>query len=174
MQDNCRTFCLNSPGHIHRYPYEGFTIPGGVVASPEVELGNVGILLRTAQKFETLSAIKRLAAKHKSKLLIESERIHSGNTVYISAALHAVFGEDSCAQFQSFINHLHQTELINLNTEHRVHMPLIDWHWNTFALPCSHRTTLPNVFALGDSSGHARGLLQACMSGWLAAEEYLC
>lgn len=53
-------------------------------------------------------------------------------------------------------------------------MPLLDWHWHTFATPSSHLTSLPGVYALGDSSGHARGLLQASVSGWLAAEEYLC
>lgn len=174
LRGNCRTFCLNSPGHIHRYTVGGFSIPGGVVASPNVTSANVGILLRVHEKSALLEKIKSKATEHEETLRTESNRLHSGNSVNLAPVLAEVIGDKACIEIQSFVDQLNDVGLIDLNSAHRIHMPLIDWHWNTFALPYSHRTTLRNIFALGDSAGHARGLLQACMSGWLAAEEYLC
>lgn len=174
LHNECRTFCLNSPGQIYRYPFENLTIPGGVVASPETLTGNVGILLRLGNKKESLEAILRKSAGVEAALLAESAKISTERKPTIPPVLVSVFGEKSCGELQSFANQLHLEGLIDFASEHRIHMPLLDWHWKTFALPASHRTSLSNVFALGDSSGHARGLLQACISGWLAAEEYLC
>lgn len=174
LHGNCRTFCLNSPGHVYRYKFGGFSIPGGVVASPNISSANVGILLRVHDKSALLKKIQCKATKHEELLLTESHRVHSGMGVDFAPALAEVIGDNACIEIQSFVNQLYEAGLIDLNSAHRIHMPLIDWHWNTFALPYSHRTTLRNIYALGDSAGHARGLLQACMSGWLAAEEYLC
>lgn len=174
LSGDCRTFCLNSPGHIYRYASGGFSIPGGVVASSNVTSANVGILLRVQEKSALLEDITAKATKHEDTLLLESNKVHVGRGESFAPVLAEVIGDKVCNEIQRFVNQLHQNGLIDLNSAHRIHMPLIDWHWNTFALPGSHRTTLRNIFALGDSAGHARGLLQACMSGWLAAEEYLC
>lgn len=174
LRNGCRTFCLNCPGHIYRYPFGTLTIPGGVVASSDVTEGNVGILLRVHNKQDRLRAILNSTAGIAAALVEESARTSTMQRLKMPPVLASLFGEDSCGELQEFVNRLHVEGLIDLAFEHRIHMPLIDWHWNTFALPASHRTSLENVFALGDSSGHARGLLQAGVSGWLAAEEYLC
>lgn len=174
LHGSCRTFCLNSPGHIYRYPYGNLSIPGGVVAAPEVESANVGLLLRLPDKRKALDQVLRSAKGLETALLDESKRASAGDRIEIPTVLTQVFGKDACHELETFASHLQSEGLIDLSVQHYVHMPLLDWHWNTFALPASHRTTLDNVFALGDSAGHARGLLQACISGCLAAEEYLC
>lgn len=174
LHDGCRTFCLNSPGHIYRYPYGNLSIPGGVVASPEVETANVGLLLRLPDKRKALDLILRRAQGLEAALLDESKCLSAKGKLILPPVLIQVFGEASCRKLEEFANHLNSEGLLDLAAQHYVHMPLLDWHWNTFALPASHLTSLDNVYALGDSAGHARGLLQACISGWLAAEEYLC
>ena len=174
LHERCRTFCLNSPGQIYRYPFKNITIPGGVVAPPEVLSGNVGLLLRVANKRDTLNAILNSVGDLEKMLVDESAKVSSNARLEIPPILHKLFGQELCSDLEAFAGRLHAEGLVDLNAPHRVHIPLLDWHWNTFAIPASHRTSLHNVFALGDSSGHARGLLQACVSGWLAAEEYLC
>ncbi|CAM3621516.1 FAD-dependent oxidoreductase [Delftia tsuruhatensis] len=174
LQAECRTFCLNSPGLIYNYPFAGFSIPGGVVADENEKSGNVGLLLRVSKKKERLRHIAYSGSKIAESLAQASSKVYCGSEFYLDEVLHKLFGEEECIKIKGFAQSLNQEKLIDLSFPHRVHMPLIDWHWNTFAAPSSHKTSLPNVFALGDSSGHARGLLQACISGWLAAEEYLC
>jgi len=174
MWETCRTFCLNSPGIIYRYPFQSIMLPGGVVAGEDTPAANVGLLLRVPDKQVRLSRIMENAAPLASELIAESDLIRVGELQPLPRSVGALFGEDAANQLSEFCHLLHAHQLLDLNREHRVHLPLLDWHWNTYAQAASHRTSLDRVYALGDSSGHARGLLQAAVSGWLAAEEYLC
>lgn len=173
LDGSCRTFCLNSPGRIYRYPYQSFSIPGGVVASADEPAANVGLLLRTTHKANLLERIHRVASADPLRLIRDSDATHRSSKLSLPAQMNELYGEEVVRDIEEFGTRLHREGLIDLRLDHRIHIPLLDWHWKTFALPGSHRTTLENVFALGDSSGHARGLLQACISGRLAAEEYL-
>ena len=169
----CRTFCLNSPGTIYRYRSEGFSIPGGVVAEPDTQHGNVGILLRLAGKKAALERVRNFACANEHEILTASSQWQSGKML-ATPLLTALYGTHAAQSLSAFVNHLGDSNLVDLQAKYRIHLPLVDWHWNTFAIDGSHQTSLPGMYAIGDSSGHARGLLQACMSGWLAAEEYLC
>lgn len=175
LHGSCRTFCLNSPGQIYRYPYKKISIPGGIVADSSSAEANVGILLRVANKEQKLQEILATAEILQKELLEESmslQKKREGRSM--PKVLAKVFGAEETEILGAFIEEIANRNLIDTKQPHRIHMPLLDWHWHTFATPSSHLTNLPEVYALGDSSGHARGLLQASVSGWLAAEEYLC
>ena len=175
LRGKCRTFCLNSPGEIYRYPFKSISIPGGVVADGSLAKANVGILLRVGNKEQRLHEIIESASIVHDELLMESMRFRKKSEgVGMPLVLAKVFGVDEIEVLTEFVEELAFLQLIDTNQPHRIHMPLLDWHWHTFASPNSHLTSLPGIFALGDSSGYARGLLQASVSGWLAAEEYLC
>ena len=173
LSGQCRTFCLNVPGTIYRYPFGEISIPGGVVADSSVRSANVGVLLRVANKQDRLAEILEKSRGLHAEMLRESDLVRHGAIELPNLVSH-LFSEKSSFTIQSFCRDMSDTRLIDFNQDYRIHLPLLDWHWHTFAQHNSHRTTLPNVFALGDSAGHARGLLQAALSGWLAAEEYLC
>lgn len=173
LSGRCRTFCLNHPGHIYHYPFGKFSVPGGIVASEEVAAANVGILARVPNKKSMLEKLLSAPAEIAKKLADYGSALQHGDEL-IPWELEYLYGEDVCAEIQAFTRQMNKAGLIKLNTAHKIHMPLIDWHWNTFALANSHKTSLEGIFALGDCSGHARGLLQAAMSGTMAAEEYLC
>lgn len=174
LDKNCRTFCLNSPGTIYRYPLADISVPGGVVAEERTSSGNVGILYREKSKKDNLPIILEKCGRQHQNLIDASEALHHGAPFILPALLKSIYLEDQCEELQSFVNNLHNEGLVNLGSAYRIHVPLLDWHWNTYSLPGTHKTTNHRIFALGDSSGHARGLLQACISGWLAAEEYSC
>ncbi len=174
MYDRCRTFCLNSPGTIYRYPFKGIMIPGGIAANTSVLNANLGVLLRVSRKSNRLSEIITKALPLSDKIERDSFKLRSRIPFSLPRCLYEIFGEDDAKKLDEFCQLLYQMNLLDLNQEYRIHIPLLDWHWNTFAQPNSHKTNLDNVYALGDSAGHARGLLQAAVSGWLAAEEFLC
>ena len=174
MHDRCRTFCLNSPGTIYRYPFRGITVPGGVVAEESTPSANVGVLLRVPGKEARIHEIVERARPIAEKLVHQSSVLRSDASFSMPDAVSHLYGEAAAGKLEHFCRMLDQLELVDLRQPHRVHIPLLDWHWHTFAAAGSHRTTLENVYALGDSAGHARGLLQAGVSGWLAAEEFLC
>jgi len=172
--NNCRTFCLNSPGLIYRYPFQQITIPGGVVASPSVTTANVGVLLRLSEKENNLAEIVKRSTNLYAAILQASEIESRGLPFGKHAALLSdLYGHEVRERIAEFCSELGRLELINWAVPYKMHLPLIDWHWPTFAEENSHRTSLDDVYAIGDSSGHARGLLQAAVSGWLAAEEFL-
>lgn len=174
LRGKCRTFCLNSPGQIYRYPFRGITIAGGIVADASIQAANVGILLRVQEKERRIEDILRAGELHHKEMIVESARFRTERETWVMPeVLPSVIGVQEAAQLREFIQELSRLGLVNTRLAHRVHMPLLDWHWHTFSSEASHKTSLPNVFALGDSSGHARGLLQAAVSGWLAAQEYL-
>lgn len=174
INGNCRTFCLNSPGLIYRYPFKNITIPGGVVASETEKSANVGLLVRVQDKKQSLRKVVERCAEVYGEILTYSERWVSSSPLDCGEKLiSAIYGEEVLAQLRDFSIVLDQSNMIDWSSPHKIHLPLIDWHWDVFCRPDSHRTSLDGVFALGDSAGHARGLMQAGLSGWIAAEEYI-
>lgn len=172
--NNCRTFCLNSPGLIYRYPFKSITIPGGVVADAAVTNANVGVLLRLSDKQENLERIENRATKLYADIINASNAINHGPPFgELSSLINDLYGHEVSEEISQFCYELGRLGLINWSVPYKVHLPLIDWHWPTFSNANSHKTSLENVYAVGDSSGHARGLLQAALSGWIAAGEYL-
>lgn len=174
IRNACRTFCLNSPGEIYYYPYNGIKIPGGIVAESEIESANVGVLFRVEDK---ANGIKRVIEKYfEFEGEIESFQRHIRNglpNLKHSDCLLALFDEKIISELQDFFAILGDLKLVDWSQSHRIHLPLIDWYWETFCESFSHKTTLKHIYALGDSAGYARGLLQAALSGWIASEEYL-
>lgn len=144
------------------------------MADENEKSGNVGLLIRVNDKTQRLRHIEETAARLMDKILTcanETEvGLPFGNSKYL---LNELYGEDITSQLSKFCRSMESLSLIDWSIPHQIHLPLIDWHWYTYCGEKSHRTTLNNVYALGDSSGHARGLLQASLSGWIAAEEYL-
>lgn len=174
LEGACRTFCLNSPGKIYYYPCGSLQLPGGVVADPSVLGGNVGVLMRVCDKQSRLAEIMDAATPRSTELFAVGTQIRRGAGLPLPDLVDKIFGHEAARTLSDFCQMLHERGLVDLSTSHRIHMPLLDWHWPTWAKPSSHRTSLDNIFALGDSAGHARGLLQGALSGWLAAEEFLC
>jgi uncharacterized FAD-dependent dehydrogenase len=172
IRGTCRTFCLNSPGEIYYYKYGDVNIPGGIVADKTVSTANVGILARTENKENGIHrVIKNFGAVEAH---LKNYELRTGVPQLTSdSSLIALFGEEIASQLQDFVSALGDLKLINWSRPYRLHMPLIDWYWNTYCATASHKTSLPLLYALGDSAGHARGLLQAALSGWIASEEYL-
>ncbi|MHC8345921.1 hypothetical protein [Pseudomonas sp. RT6P73] len=169
----CRTFCLNSPGHIYRYEHSGISIPGGVVAEQAVLTANVGLLMRLKNKSGFLRDVWPTLKELDSVFRDSSKIIFSGGTKFgLQPVMRNVFGDKIASEIEGFAEYLIDGNLWDKSYDYRIHLPLLDWHWSTFAIANSHQTTVPGLYALGDSSGHARGLLQAGASGWLAAEEY--
>ena len=174
INKNCRTFCLNSPGLIYRYPFRNFSIPGGVVADECEKRANVGLLVRVRDKTRTFQQVVNNCSTFYKEVLLNSEEWITSSPLGNSEKLIAsIYGDEVLSQLSSFAAILHESKMIDWSMEHKIHLPLIDWHWDVFCGASSHRTTLDGVYALGDSAGHARGLMQAGLSGWIAAEEYL-
>ena len=171
LRGEMRTFCLNYPGEIYYYPFEGFSIPGGIVASPSATAANVGILYRVPDK---RSALPEVLGKLN---IISSERL--ANASLTTGAdlgdkgdlVEIAYGRSVREKIVGFLQLLYSERLIDLDVPHRVHFPLLDWHWPVFAVGNTPHTTVNGLYVAGDSAGHARGLLQAAVSGLIAAEE---
>jgi thioredoxin reductase len=172
IKDACRTFCLNVPGEIYRYPFENISIPGGIVAETDHEFHNVGILYRSPNKLELIDRVKRVAASLPSSILEKGYVVQNGVLGNSKSVLNDLYGASIVNELESFCHYLSTEGLINWDHEHIIYLPLIDWYWDTFSLHGTFKTSSESVYCIGDTSGHARGLLQAAMSGWLAAEEY--
>jgi hypothetical protein len=173
ISGSCRTFCLNVPGKIYRYPYHNFSIPGGIVADTAHAAANVGVLVRCPDKYGTLRGVlDRISEVDPDELTSSLPSISSGLGTQRRVISH-IYGEPTTLALDRFFDLLGAKGLVNWSQEYRVHIPLLDWHWDTYALPSSHATSIKSLYVAGDSAGHARGLLQAAVSGWLAAEEIL-
>ena len=168
----CRTFCLNVPGHIYHYAFDSIMIPGGVVAEPSHTAGNVGLLYRHPDKAsvldEVVSKAKACRENYATPFLASGDLLGDAAPV-----LDQIYGPTVVSALNSFSDVLQKLDLVCWATPHYVHLPLLDWHWPTFCLPGTFRTVVPGIYVLGDSSGHARGLLQAAASGYIAAQEFL-
>lgn len=171
MHGNCRTFCLNSPGEIYYYKYGEINIPGGIVADEHVNTANVGILARIKDKERGSQQIIKNFSKIKDSLNLELRR--GVPDLFSVQCLSDLMGGEVTEELQDFVNILGNLKLIDWSLPFRIHFPLVDWYWGTYCRAKSHKTSLSGIYAVGDSAGHARGLLQAALSGWLAAEEYL-
>jgi hypothetical protein len=170
MADGVRTFCLNSPGRIFHYPGLGFNLPGGIVAEADWPESNVGVLCRLDDRQEVLQRIARLAPAAPAPLLTLQGM---GSEIDWTEHARSLLGEHVVLHLEAFMRKLTQSGLINLPRRYVVHYPLLDWHWPVFSRPNQLGTDVPGVFAVGDASGHARGLLQAALMGPLAVEEAL-
>ena len=168
----CRTFCLNFPGKIYMYPFGSIEIPGGVVAEDSHSAANVGLLFRTPNKMEALDTVvsraHRILQTNGSRHLVENDFLGRVRDLLVS-----IYGEEVVTHLLSFGEKLSKLGLANWTTPHFVHIPLLDWHWPTFSRPGTFESTKQRLFVVGDCSGHARGLLQAAVSGYFAAREYL-
>ena len=167
----CRTFCLNVPGEIFRYRYGSISIPGGIVAEESHGAGNVGLLYRhpdkTASLAHVLSKANSIGDFHETK--------YFSNESFFGAAeqpLAELYGKDITNTLFSFGMALNNVGLLDWHRPHYIHIPLLDWHWPTYSLPGTFQSTSAGLYVVGDCSGHARGLLQAAASGYIAAEEF--
>lgn len=174
LEGKCRTFCLNAPGEIYRYPFYNFTIPGGIVAEQNFPRANVGILRRVEGKVNELPRIIEKIRALPPESFSSNPFITGGGLGDKAPYVNEAFGKEIALELDTFTNSLSESGLITLSREHAVHFPLIDWHWPVYATPKSHRTTVENLYVAGDIAGHARGLLQAAVSGILAAREIGC
>ena len=169
LSHGCRTFCLNVPGTIYRYPLGSIEIPGGIVANDAEPSGNVGLLFRCSDKRQILPFVLNRARQlltHDNRAIPVTGDFLGGET---EDMLIALFGHDIVSKLNSFGAILEAKDLLDWNRPHVVHIPLLDWHWPTFSLPNTFSSSCPDLYVLGDSSGHARGLLQAAASGYIAA-----
>ncbi|WP_245309257.1 hypothetical protein [Bradyrhizobium retamae] len=173
IRGRCRTFCLNSPGRVYRYPFGDFSIAGGVVADSEFARSNFGLLCRldrTAEiRDEIVKSLRSIPKETLERQAVVSDAIF-GET---ESVIRSAFGEGVFRDLLDLGAYLGEVALVDWSSPHIVHFPLLDWHWNTYALPKTHRTSLSGVYAVGDIGGHARGLLQAAASGWIAANEVI-
>lgn len=171
IANRCRTFCLNFPGKIHMYPFRSIQIPGGVVAEESHSAANVGLLYRTPKKAEVLDTVVsqagRILQANGSRHLIEKDFIGPVQKLLLS-----IYGEEVVEHLVSFGEELSKLGLASWTKPHYVHLPLLDWHWPTYSRAGTFESTEPGLFVLGDCSGHARGLLQAAVSGYIAVQEY--
>lgn len=168
-----RTFCLNHPGTIYRYPFRGISIPGGVVAHSDQTCANVGLLTRVTPKQATIEDVLRRLEGLRAPEYELAPVVRGSPFQDKLPTIRAAYGEAIADELQAFATMLGASKLVDWDSPHRVHFPLLDWHWDTFAVGGSHRTDRPGLYVAGDAAGHARGLLQAGVSGWLAAHEML-
>ena len=173
LSGRCRTFCLNSPGSVYRYKYGDISIPGGVVADAETSSGNVGFLFRIRPKLGKLAEIQRHLSGIGEASYTGGSWVRDHPFPEKRDLMAAVYGEEVVDSLLDFCHRLGRAGMIDWSLPHIAHFPLLDWHWETYAVGPSHRTSLPGLYVVGDSAGHARGLLQAAISGWLAAAEAL-
>ncbi|CAD7338262.1 Ferredoxin--NADP reductase [Sphingobium sp. S6] len=170
MAHGVRTFCLNSPGRIFHYPGLGFSLPGGIVAESDGTESNVGILLRLEDRDRELQRLRSLAQSFQHPpFRLKGNGLDLGWT----EDARQILGQTVIDQIEAFVKSLSASGLVALPTRYAVHYPLFDWHWPVFSQPGRLATGIPGVFAAGDTSGHARGLLQAALMGALAVEEAL-
>ena len=173
LMGRTRTFCLNYPGTVYRYPFRDISIPGGIVGHRGQRCANVGILTRVTPKQATIeNVLHRLSTLER----VEYEGASAVRGLPFQDKLPAiqfVYGETVANELITFAKMLGESEFVDWNKPYKVHFPLLDWHWDTFGVGSTHRADRPGLYVAGDAAGHARGLLQAGVSGWLAAHEML-
>lgn len=173
LYKNCRTFCLNYPGQIYRYPFEGIMVAGGISKDAPNRAANVGLLYRDSQKENRLSQIRATLEQMPSKILYQPHRIRGKSLTTVFGIISNLFGKDVATELNEFKINLADLNLVDWSKWHIVHLPELEWYWPIFGKENSCRTEYEHLYVVGDVSGHARGLLQAAVSGWLGAEELL-
>jgi uncharacterized FAD-dependent dehydrogenase len=169
---NCRTFCLNYPGAVFRYPFGSISIPGGIVADNDAEGANFGILYRTPEKKESISKILAVCKRNGDHAVNRSISVQGAALGESEAILREIYPAVVVDELKKFCDLLSAAGLIDWKRPHIVHMPLIDWHWPVYGNVNSHRASIDGIWVVGDSAGHARGLLQAAISGILGIKEF--
>ncbi|WP_295537637.1 hypothetical protein [uncultured Pseudacidovorax sp.] len=168
----CRTFCLNSPGQIFHYPFsQNLLIPGGIVAHEISQASNVGILFRSDQKERSLLKIKEAANSLPGPLKSLKYRAPNYRSVVDQKLLQTYFDSEAIEALTAFVDALNDARLIDFEGGCTVYYPLIDWYWPIFGTTSTFETTKAGLYVVGDLAGHARGLLQAAVSGWLAGKQ---
>lgn len=171
IMGSCRTFCLNVPGKIFGHSFRGVLIPGGVVADAGTQTSNVGILCRLdVDKAEWLESFFSRISMIDYDLSVPLSSIGSSFSE-LKGLLEQLYGNDTADQLLRFLRLLGSEGFVDWDREHRFYLPLLDWYWSTFAESETFETSVPSLYVIGDQSGHARGLLQAAVSGWLLAEQ---
>jgi hypothetical protein len=174
LSPHCRTFCLNSPGEMYWYAFEDIPIPGGIVADASCPHANVGLLYRASRRGQylqtTLEALRPLICSGRLRSSCQIQTMDFGDVFEV---LDHIYGHEVALALTEFKVALGSLGLVRWDRPHIVHLPLLDWYWPTAALSHTFRTSLPRFYVIGDAAGYARGLLQAAVSGWLAAEEFL-
>ena len=160
------------PGTVYWYPLGRIKVPGGVVAIESEPAGNVGLLFRSPDKINTLRSV---LARAERVLTNENRSVPVRGTFLgkTESVLRSLYGNDVVSRLKAFGETLQEQGLVDWTKPHVVHIPLLDWHWPTFSLPNTFSSSHADLVVLGDSSGHARGLLQAAASGYIAALEYI-
>jgi hypothetical protein len=169
IADGVRTFCLNSPGKIFHYPGLGYSVPGGVVAPGGWKASNVGVLCRLKDRAAAIDHLAKHAPDGFKQMTCSGHERDLG----WDATSRNVLTDQVVRRLGGFVARLAQSGLVDLPRSYTIHYPLLDWHWPVFSLLGNLETNVPGVFAAGDVSGHARGLMQAAVMGELAAEEAL-
>lgn len=172
IKERCRTFCLNVPGEIYRYPYKDISIPGGIVADDDSTKANVGLLYRANNKSDLIEKVLTACSSFSREYIEKPFLAVDSPFGPAKKIMNDLFGIEVVQELECFCDYLGENGLIRWDLPHNVHIPLIDWHWSTFSTTGSFKTEEPRVICIGDLSGHARGLLQAAVSGWVAAEEF--
>ncbi len=164
----CRVFCVNAPGRIERYGFRRFTIPGGIYHSGEAPYGNFGILCRVGGKSEVILRVERVV-EEKGLSWIERPLNSFDQVEEMGVAL---YGEDVATELVAFSREIERAGLADFGLGWSAHFPLMDWHWDTYCEWNTVRTAAKFLYVVGDAAGHARGILQAAMSGWLGADSF--
>ena len=112
ISERCRTFCLNVPGKIYRYPLDSIEIPGGIVATDEELSANVGLLYRSSEKMSTLGTVLSRARDIVTKEN-QSVQVPSGFLGDAQDVLLALYGSDVVSSLCTFGARLHQLELVD-------------------------------------------------------------
>jgi hypothetical protein len=174
LWNNCRTFCLNCPGEIYWYSHDNLKIAGGIMADESCSFANVGLLYREKEKSAVLNKLLKeinyLTSINEYK---SSYEIKGKDFGIVNKVLERIFGVIPAGVLNEFKIRLGDSGLVDWNSVHTIHLPLLDWYWPTFCSNQSFQTSIPNSYVIGDAAGFARGLLQAAVSGWLAAEEFI-
>lgn len=171
MMGACRTFCLNVPGRIFGHWFRGVSIPGGVVADAGTQTSNVGVLCRLdVDKSEWLGGFFSRIAMVEQDLTLPLSSAYQGLGA-LDGLLRHLYGDETASELLEFLRLLGVEGFVDWSRDHKFYLPLLDWYWNTYAEAGSFRTSVPALYVIGDQSGHARGLLQAAVSGWLLAEQ---
>lgn len=149
-------------------------IAGGFAADNACTTANVGLLVRTTGKRERLLKIAQSIRNLQGSGLFRSTYEVAGDGLGIaSPTVNEILGGDIAAAIDAFKVQLAKLGLARWKDAHRIHLPLLDWHWPTFGREERFESEIEGLFIIGDAAGNARGLLQAATSGWLAAAEYL-
>lgn len=169
----CRTFCFNFPGLMYRYPFNNVSVAGGIVAEGSCNTANVGLVFRAKDKQTKLHRLLKVAHELGNAAMESTYESKDGGMGNASQLVARLFGEEISRELQEFKSALGATGLADCGARHLIHLPLLDWYWPVFGGDKGFATDLMGLYVAGDVAGHARGLLQAALSGWLAAEEYL-